>query len=268
MSGGGMQGGMGGGYGGGYGGYSNPWNKRQPMNYGMAPQRQYQDVAVGADSFGGMAPPAINKAATPPALGDPSQFSNPGMATPQNSVTTGIRGQATPLAWVGGPGGQTAPPMMQNNRLEVPGGFGNKMGGPQMSDGFRVNSQPFMPGQSAQAAPPTDFSNPLQAQRDSMSALAQQLGAAKGGTQSPYPWENPGWINNDPSNQTQMDLWRLMQRQAGEQQQQWLGQAAPWGRYSYGQPMPDPSTIYGGFGNRAAMNQNRYAPSAQFPTIG
>lgn len=261
MSGGGMQGGM--------GGYANPWNKgmRQPMNYGMAPQRQWggqmqgQDVAVGADSFGGMAPPAINKAATPPALGDPSQFSNPGMATPQNSATTGIRGQATPPAWVGGPGGQTAPPMQQPS-------YGNKMGGPQMSDGFRDSSQPFMPGQSAQSAPPTDFSNPLQAQRDSMSALAQQLGAAKGGTQSPYPWENPGWVNNDPSNQNQMDLWRLMQRQAGEQQQQWLGQAAPWGRYSFGQPMPDPKTIYGGFGNRAALSQNRYAPNAQFPTIG
>lgn len=126
----------------------------QPNPYG---QRSW-----GQQSFGGgnpwMRQSFGNKMGQPP-LGDPSQFSNPGMATPQNSVTTGIRGQSTPPAWIAPPGGMNGPPAMQPRTQ------------PQMSDSF-VDSG-FTPQQAITQSQPS--------------------GAVGGGTNGP---QTPSWYNS------------------------------------------------------------------------
>lgn len=157
----------------------------------------YQPNPYGQRSFGGgnpwMRQPYGNKVGQQPAaLGDPSQFENQGMATPQNAATTGIRG-SSPSPWVAPPGGPSGPSMTQ------PRPYGQ----PQMSDSFTDSGFSSQnPVNMAQGA--NQFNELLAKQRSEMAGFGGGAGQMGGGSQPFMPGasqkgaqgpQTPSWYN-------------------------------------------------------------------------
>lgn len=171
----------GGGFGG-YGGYQsfgggNPWMRQGQWSQPFMPGAYQQPGAVTKDLQ------------TQGVVGDPSQFSNPGMATPLNSPTRSPRDLAAggPSAWAGpGPGGISAPPAAQ------PRPYGT----PAMSDSFTDSG--YSPQNQVNMAQGNQFSDLLAQQRASMNNFAggfqnKMGGGPQGGGDGP---QTPSWYNS------------------------------------------------------------------------